>query len=89
MVLRDDAAATEVMTYVAWMFILIGCWLAIQRSSATKSPLTMTAAWPVALPTVITLLVAWCSREVTARDCPGRLFPMRSLSFCCSSQWRP
>ena len=56
MVLRDDAAATEVMTYVAWMFILIGCWLAIQRSSATKSPLTMAAAWPVALPTVITLL---------------------------------
>ena len=37
MVLRDDAAATEVMTYVAWMFMLIGCWLAVQRSASNAT----------------------------------------------------
>jgi hypothetical protein len=56
MVLRDDAAATEVMTYVAWMFILIGCWLALQRTGASGRPLTTKAAWPVALPAALTLL---------------------------------
>ena len=56
MVLRDDPAATEVMTYIAWMFILIGCWLAIQRSVSNKRPLTLNAAWPVAVPTALTLL---------------------------------
>lgn len=56
MVLRDDPAATEVMTYIAWMFILIGCWLAVQRSVSNKRPLTLNAAWPVAVPTALTLL---------------------------------
>ena len=56
MVLRDDAAATEVMTYVAWMFVLIGCWLAVQRASSNARPLSLASAWPVAIPTVLTLL---------------------------------
>ena len=56
MVLRDDPAATEVMTYIAWMFILIGCWLAVQRSVSNKRPLTLNAAWPVAIPTALTLM---------------------------------
>ena len=46
MVLRDDAAATEVMTYVAWMFMLIGCWLAVQVQPATPD-LALKSAWPV------------------------------------------
>lgn len=56
MVLRDDAAATEVMTYIAWMFMLIGCWLAVQRAASNARPLTLTSAWPVAIPTALTLL---------------------------------
>ena len=56
MVLRDDPAATEVMTYVAWMFILIGCWLAVQRSASHGRPLRVASAWPVAIPTTLTLL---------------------------------
>ena len=56
MVLRDDAAATEVMTYVAWMFMLIGCWLAVQRAASNARPLALKSAWPVAIPTTVTLL---------------------------------
>ena len=56
MVLRDDAAATEVMTYVAWMFMLIGCWLAVQRAASNARPLALNSAWPVTIPTAVTLL---------------------------------
>jgi len=56
MVLRDDVAATEVMTYIAWMFILIGCWLAVQRAATSAKPLRLASAWPVAIPTFMTLL---------------------------------
>ena len=34
MILRDDPAGTEVMAYVVWMFMLIGCWLAVQRAAS-------------------------------------------------------
>lgn len=56
MILRDDVAATEVMAYVAWMFILIGCWLAVQRAAASNRPLTIASAWPVSIPTMLALL---------------------------------
>ena len=50
MVLRGDAAATEVMTYVVWMFMLIGCWLAIARRPADDKPLPRASAWAATLP---------------------------------------
>jgi len=50
MVLRGDAAATEVMTYVVWMFMLIGCWLAIARRSSGDKPLPKASAWAATLP---------------------------------------
>ena len=50
MVLRGDAAATEVMTYVVWMFMLIGCWLAIARRSSNDKPLPKASAWAATLP---------------------------------------
>ena len=56
MVLRDDPAGTEVMAYVVWMFMLIGCWLAVQRSVASKRPLRLSDAWVVACPAAIALL---------------------------------
>ena len=56
MVLRDNIAATEVMTYVVWMLTLIGCWLAVQRSSSNGQPLTINAAWGVSLPVWTALL---------------------------------
>ena len=56
MVLRDNIAATEVMTYVVWMLTLLGCWLAVQRASSTRQPLTLNAAWGVSLPVWTALL---------------------------------
>ena len=56
MVLRDDPAGTEVMAYVVWMFMLIGCWLAVQRSVASNRPLRLSDAWVVACPAAIALL---------------------------------
>jgi cytochrome c biogenesis factor len=50
MVLRGDEAATEVMTYVVWMFMLIGCWLAVARREKSDRPLPSTAAWSATLP---------------------------------------
>ena len=56
MILRDDPAGTEVMTYVVWMFLLVGCWLAVQRSVACRRPLRLQQSWVVAAPAVLALL---------------------------------
>lgn len=56
MVLRDDPAGTEVMSYVVWMFMLIGCWLAVQRSVASNRQLKLNDAWVVASPAAVALL---------------------------------
>ena len=56
MILRDDPAGTEVMTYVVWMFLLVGCWLAVQRSVASRRPLRLQQGWVVAAPAVLALL---------------------------------
>lgn len=56
MVLRDDPAGTEVMSYVVWMFMLIGCWLAVQRSVASNRQLKLNHAWVVASPAAVALL---------------------------------
>ena len=56
MVLRDDPAGTEVMSYVVWMFMLIGCWLAVQRSVSTNRELRTQDAWLAGIPAVIALL---------------------------------
>ncbi|MEE3084927.1 MAG: cytochrome c biogenesis protein CcsA, partial [Candidatus Thermoplasmatota archaeon] len=56
MILRDDPAGTEVMTYVVWMFLLVGCWLAVQRSVASRRPLRLQQSWVVAAPAVLALL---------------------------------
>ena len=50
MVLRGDAAATEVMTYVVWMFMLIGCWLAVARRPLNDHPLPPVSGWAATLP---------------------------------------
>lgn len=56
MVLRDDPAGTEVMAYVVWMFMLIGCWLAVQRSVSTNRQLRTQDAWLAGIPATIALL---------------------------------
>ena len=56
MVLRDNPAATEVMAYVTWMFVLIGCWLAVQRSASKQTAMPLNASGIVALPAVVALL---------------------------------
>lgn len=56
MVLRGDAAATEVMTYVIWMFVLIGCWFAVQRTKTSDQALSVSDSWPIALPVASALL---------------------------------
>ncbi|MDP6199559.1 MAG: cytochrome c biogenesis protein CcsA [Candidatus Poseidonia sp.] len=56
MVLRDDAAATEVMTYVAWMLVIIGCWLAVQRTSSDDDPPSVSTSWPMSIPVWFALL---------------------------------
>ena len=56
MVLRDDAAATEVMTYVVWMMTLIGCWFALQRSASASQPLKPSIGWSATLPAWAALL---------------------------------
>ena len=55
MVLRGDPAGTEVMSYVVWMFMLIGCWLAVQRSVASNRQLKLNDAWVVASPAAVAL----------------------------------
>ena len=44
------------MTYVVWMFLLVGCWLAVQRSVASGRPLRLQQSWVVAAPAVLALL---------------------------------
>ena len=56
MVLRDNAAATEVMTYVVWMFTLLGCWMMVQRAQANRQALNTTVAWGASLPALTALL---------------------------------
>ena len=56
MILRDDPAGTEVMTYVAWMFVLIGCWLAVQRAASSRRPMQLRQSWVVSTPAVLALL---------------------------------
>lgn len=56
MILRDDPAGTEVMTYVVWMFVLIGCWLAVQRAASSRRPMGLEQSWVVATPAVLALL---------------------------------
>ena len=50
MVLRNDDAATEVMTYIVWMFMLLGCWLAVQRQPSNDEPLNTSMAWVLTVP---------------------------------------
>ena len=56
MILRDDAAATEIMTYLTWMFVLIGCWLAVQRAAAVRKPLSTQTVWVSCIPAGVALL---------------------------------
>jgi len=56
MVLRDDGAATEVMTYVVWMMMLIGCWFALQRTASTNQPVKPSIGWAATLPAWTALL---------------------------------
>ena len=56
MILRDDPAGTEVMTYVVWMFVLIGCWLAVQRAASSRRPMQLQQSWVVSAPAVLALL---------------------------------
>ncbi len=58
MVLKSDPAAAEIMTYTAWMFILIGCWFAVQRNQYLKQPLPKKAIWVAATPAFLALLGA-------------------------------
>ena len=60
MVLRDDAAATEVMTYVAWMLVIIGCWLTVQRLPQTMRPRTFPPAGPCPSRRGLPCLAACC-----------------------------
>ena len=56
MILRDDPAGTEVMAYVVWMFMLIGCWLAVQRAASSRRPMDVRQSWVVAIPAALALL---------------------------------
>ena len=56
MILRDDPAGTEVMAYVVWMFVLIGCWLAVQRAASSRRPMDIRQSWVVAIPAALALL---------------------------------
>ena len=53
--LKSDLAATEIMTYTAWMFVLIGCWFAVQRNQYLKQPLPKSALWVAATPAFLAL----------------------------------
>ena len=56
MVLRDDPAATEIMTYVVWMMVLIGCWFALQRTASTQQSLKSSFGWAATVPAWAALL---------------------------------
>ena len=58
MVLKDNPAATEIMTYTTWMMILIGCWFAIQRSEYRNQPLRQSSVWVSAVPAGVALIGA-------------------------------
>ena len=58
MMLKSDPAATEIMTYTAWMMMLIGCWFAIQRSQYRKQPLAISGVWITGTPTLFALFGA-------------------------------
>ena len=44
------------MTYVIWMFVLIGCWFAVQRTKTSDQALSVSDSWPIALPVASALL---------------------------------
>ena len=78
MELRGDAAATEVMTYIVWMFVLVGTWLALVRRDRYGLPFASRTPWYLALP-ALTAFVGWLamdpSREVLSwSDVPGAVF---------------
>lgn len=50
MVLRSDGAATEVMTYVVWMVLLLGLWLAVQRSKDRLEGVNASMWWVITVP---------------------------------------
>lgn len=56
MILRDDPAGTEVMAYMVWMFVLIGCWLAVQRAASSRRSMDIRQSWVVAIPAALALL---------------------------------
>ena len=56
MILRDDPAGTEVMAYMVWMFVLIGCWLAVQRAASSRRTMDNRQSWVVAIPAALALL---------------------------------
>ena len=56
MILRDDPAGTEVMAYMVWMFVLIGCWLAVQRATSSRRSMDIRQSWVVAIPAALALL---------------------------------
>ena len=58
MVLKENPAATEIMTYTAWMMILIGCWFAVQRGKYRNQPLRESAVWVSAVPACVALIGA-------------------------------
>ena len=58
MQLQADAAATEIMVYVTWMFTLLGCWFAVLHSQGTGRLLQKKHAWGTGIP-VATGLLGW------------------------------
>ena len=56
MILRDDPAATEVMVYVTWMFVLIGCWLAVQYGASRRTEMPLSTSSIIGLPVLVALL---------------------------------
>ena len=78
MELRVDAAATEVMTYVVWMFVLLGTWLALVRRDRYGLPFSSRAPWYLALP-ALTAFVGWLVMDggfagLSWLDVPGVVF---------------
>jgi len=58
MQLQADAAATEIMVYVTWMFTLMGCWFAVLHSQGTGRLLQKNHVWATGIP-VAAGLIGW------------------------------
>ena len=74
MVIRNDAAATEVMTYVVLMLTLVGAWLVLQRRHVSSMPLTPRDA-------------VWLSMPVWSALLGGLLLSQGTLSWARVPQW--